>query len=330
MQIGRSPVDPYAKSFASKQESPHHVGGIAIAFVNGVMRIIPFTMIAALACGLSVGAQDSRDQIARRVTGGVSTYTTMKDDTLQGIGARFGVDATTLAADNELKVNVPLPVGLLLWVDNRHLVPAAVTPGVIIVNVPQRMLFYEWETVVAGFPVAVGQPTWKTPRRAFTVMTRERNPAWDVPESIRAEARRAGRTLPAVVPPGPNNPLGKFWLGLSIPGVGIHGTNAPASIYRAATHGCVRVGPDDIAWLFARVTAGTLGEVIYQPILLGVVGGDIFLEVHRDIYRQQHGDAEAQVRALAELAGVAADIDWDAAEAALAARRGIATRVGAR
>ena len=296
------------------------------------MRVVAVTVIAALWCALGAGAQQlgPQDRIARRVTGEVSIYSTAKGDTLQAIGARFGVDATTLAADNGLTANAPLPVGLLLRVDNRHLVPAAVVRGEIVVNVPQRMLFYAEENAVAGLPVAVGQSTWKTPRRAFTVLTKETNPSWEVPQSIQEEARRAGRILPPVVPPGPNNPLGKFWLGLSIPGVGIHGTNAPSSIYRAATHGCIRVGPDHIAWLFARVAVGTPGQVMYEPILLGVAGDDILLEVHRDIYRQLPNEPGAYVRALAEEAGIAGDIDWDAAAAALEARRGIATRVGQR
>ena len=294
------------------------------------MPLLPFVAMAVLACGVSAGAQEQapQDRMARGLTGEISTYTTAKGDTLQGISARFGVDVTTLAVDNELKANVPLPVGLLLRVDHRHLVPSAVTPGAIIVNVPQRMLFYEWEDAVAGLPVAVGQPTWKTPRRAFTVLTKETDPSWDVPVSIQEEARRAGRTLPTVVPPGPNNPLGKFWLGLSIPGVGIHGTNAPTSIYRAATHGCIRVAPDNIAWLFARVVVGTPGQVIYEPILLGTVGREIWLEVHRDIYRQLPNEPRAHVRALADEAGLAGDIDWAAADAAIDARRGVATRIG--
>lgn len=305
--------------------------GIAIANVRGTVRSAPFAMLAAMTCVLGLAVPVHADRADQgRITGGVSTYTTAKGDTLLSIGARFGVDATTLAADNALKTNAAVPVELSLRIDNRHIVPAGVASGAITINVPQRLLFYEWDGTVAAFPVAVGQPDWRTPRRPFIVLTKETNPAWDVPESIREEARRAGRTLPAVVPPGPNNPLGKFWLGLSIPGVGIHGTNAPASIYRAATHGCIRVGPENIAWLFARVAVGTPGQVIYQPILLAVVGGEVFLEVHRDIYRQQRGEADDQVRTLAEAAGVSSDVDWDAVEAAIDLRRGVATRVGPR
>ena len=294
------------------------------------MRAIPFAAVVVVVCVLGIPAPVRGGSAGRDLTGGVSTYTTVKGDTLQSIGARVGVDAATLAADNALRVNGALPAGLSLRVDNRHIVPPGVVSGVITINVPQRILFFEWENTVAALPAAIGQPDWRTPRQPFTVVTKETNPTWEVPESIREEARRAGRRLPAVVPAGPNNPLGKFWLGLSIPGVGIHGTNAPASIYRAATHGCIRLGPENIAWLFERVAVGTPGRVIYEPILLAVIGDEIFLEVHRDIYRQQTGAPTDQVRTLAEAAGVAADIDWGAVKAATEARRGIATRVGPR
>jgi L,D-transpeptidase ErfK/SrfK len=263
------------------------------------------------------------------MTGDVTVYTTTAGDTLGSIGARMGVDVATLAAENGLKPTAKLPVGLTLRVDNRHLIPAAAEPGVIVLNLPQRMLFYGDETVVRGIPVAVGQPGWQTPARAFTVLTKETDPTWEVPVSIQEEARRASRVLPAVVPPGPNNPLGKFWLGLSIPSVGIHGTNAPSSIYRAATHGCIRVGAEDIAWLFSRVSVGTRGQMVYEPILLAVIGDEIFLEVHRDVYRRLEGGSELHVRALADAAGVAGEVDWVLAARVLSARDGIARRVGA-
>ena len=303
--------------------------GIAIATLRGIVRVNPIAILAAATWLLSVPIP-LRAAGVGRLTGGVSTVVTAPGDTLSSISARAGVDARTLAMDNGLKPNGTLAVGIPLRVDNRHIVPADVSSDVIIVNVPQRLLFYEWDGAVSALPVAVGQVDWRTPRGPFTVLTKETNPSWEVPASIREEARKAGRSLPAVVAPGPNNPLGKYWLGLSIPGVGIHGTNAPSSIYRAATHGCIRLGPESIAWLFDRVVVGTPGRVIYEPILLSVVGGEIFLEVHRDIYRQQPAAPLNQVRALAEAAGITADIAWDAVEAAIESRRGIASRVGPR
>lgn len=285
---------------------------------------------AAVASALAAAPQQQAGVLSRGLTGGVTAYTTVKGDTLGGIGARFGIDAATLAADNALKANATLATGRVLRVDNRHLVPASAGPGVLVINVPQRILFYEIDGTIAALPVAVGQADWRTPLRPFTVVRKETNPTWEVPASIREEARQTGRSLPAVVPPGPNNPLGRFWLGLSIPGVGIHGTNAPASIYRATTHGCIRVGPDDIAWLFPRVELGARGEIIYEPVLLGAIGGDVVLEVHRDVYGLAGGDVHERLRETARLAGLENSIDWQQAAAVLAARHGVARAVGVR
>lgn len=111
--------------------------------------------------------------------------------------------------------------------------------------------------------------------------------------------RHAGRAPLVRVAPGPDNPLGDTWFGLSLPGIGIHGTNAPASIYRHQTHGCIRLHPDDIHQLFEIVAVGAVGEIVYQPLLLSVINGHVFLEAHPDVYRRSSGPL-GRLRATAE------------------------------
>jgi L,D-transpeptidase ErfK/SrfK len=129
--------------------------------------------------------------------------------------------------------------------------------------------------------------------------------------------------LPAAIPPGPNNPLGEFWIGLSRSGIGIHGTNAPSTIFGAVSHGCIRVHPDDIARLVGRIRVGTLGRIIYEPVLLSVQNDAVYLEAHRDVY----GRGGASARELATAAGVLERIDWTAADTVIALRDGIARDV---
>jgi L,D-transpeptidase ErfK/SrfK len=261
------------------------------------------------------------------IVGAVWNQDIQAGDTLATLGARYGVEPTTLAADNALKPGARLAVGESLQIDNRHIVPAYVDAGALLINLPQRMLFLgHLAGRVEAFPIAVGRADWKTPTGAFTIVLTERNPTWDVPESILEEGRRSGREYPLKVPPGPNNPLGAFWLGLSFPGVGIHGTNVPSSIFKVTTHGCMRMHPDDIAYIFERVTVGTRGRTMYAPVLLALHGGRVYLEVHRDAYRRA-GNAKEAVRALAEARGVADRIDWTLADAVAAARHGIARDV---
>ena len=302
---------------------------MAIAVATDAMRIYPLRIMGSVTIAIVLVNPSAPDaQAVQAITGGDTVYTVVEGDTLRALASRFGVDPGVIAADNGLKPNATVPVGQRLRIDNRHIVPSVIEPGMLVVNVPQRMLFYDDEGNTSGVPVAVGTAAWRTPTQPFTIVTKEVDPTWEVPVSIQEEARRAGKSLPAVVPPGPKNPLGRFWLGLSIPSVGIHGTNAPSSIYRVTTHGCIRVGPDDIASLFSRVAVGTRGVVIYEPILLAMTDHDVFLEVHADVYRRLGVSPIAAARALAAAAGVEDAIDWAIAEGVVSAREGVARSVG--
>jgi lipoprotein-anchoring transpeptidase ErfK/SrfK len=102
----------------------------------------------------------------------------------------------------------------------------------------------------ASFGVAVGQPIYPTPLGKFTIVTMQRNPWWYPPNTAWA----AGASP---IPPGPGNPLGTRWMGLSASGVGIHGTPDAASIGYSASHGCIRMRIPDAEWLFERVEVGS-------------------------------------------------------------------------
>jgi L,D-transpeptidase ErfK/SrfK len=262
------------------------------------------------------------------LVGAVAEYAARLGDTLVSVGARHGAGVSALARDNGLATDAKLAVGQWLRIDNRHIAPASLDAGTLIINVPQRMLFYGADDDgLEGYPVAVGQSGWRTPTREFVVVMKEREPTWDVPASILEESRRQGRRQAARVPPGPNNPLGAFWIGLSLSGIGIHGTNAPSSIFRAATHGCIRMHPDDIARLFPRISVGTRGRTIYEPVLVALQDGAVYLEVHPDVYRRDARPARIVARALADGAGLTEWIDWSAADVVAAAREGIARDV---
>jgi L,D-transpeptidase ErfK/SrfK len=206
------------------------------------------------------------------------------------IGARAGVSPAMLAGRNGRTLKSPLRSGDTIVIDNRHIVPdnPAILEGAeygLIVNVPQRLLFYFGDgRLQAHYPVAVGRADWQTPLGEFTVALREENPTWDVPLSIQEELRRTGKKVVTTVPPGPTNPLGRYWLGLSLGSVGIHGTIAPLSIYSFATHGCIRLHPDDIDALYQQVAEGERGRIIYEPVLVTYDGTDVYLEVHPDPY----------------------------------------------
>lgn len=256
------------------------------------------------------------------INGSLFLYTVRSGDSLTGIGARFGMEARQIAKLNDLSWNARLKPGQVLEVDSRHIVPSGYGDGIVI-NLPQRMLFrFVAGEVQAAFPVALGKPSWPTPAGEFVVVNRQRDKTWIVPPSIQREMLRNGEPVLTRVPPGPDNPLGRHWLGLSIPGIGIHGTIAPQSIYNFQSHGCIRLHPDDVAELYDVVQNGDAGSLIYQPAMLfAAADGRVFVEVHRDIYKKS-ADAHQIIRELADNTGVTQQIDWKKAAAVIDAREG--------
>jgi len=260
------------------------------------------------------------------VTGGVIEYTVQPDDYLIKIGARFGVAAAVLSHENGLKYDALMRPGQKLTIDNRHIVPEAREDGLLI-NQPQRMLYYFRDGILmAAYPVGLGKPSWPTPAGKFSVIDKAVNKTWRVPQSIQEEMLREGQALRTEVPPGPDNPLGKHWIGIGLSGIGIHGTIAPASVFHFQSHGCIRLHPDDIEALFAQIAVGTKGSIIYKPLLLAESEGRIFLEVHRDIYNK--GDVSLKVlERLADDAMLSDRIDWSKAANVLEQVDGVARDV---
>jgi L,D-transpeptidase ErfK/SrfK len=178
----------------------------------------------------------------------------------------------------------------------------------------------------AHYPIAAGRADWQTPLGAFTIQVKETDPTWDVPLSIQEEMRRAGKPVLKTVPPGSRNPLGAYWLGLSLGSVGLHGTNAPSSIYHFATHGCIRLHPDDIEDLFHHVAAGDQGRIVYEPVLVAFDGTDVFVEVHRDVYRRAPS-ALARTMELIERAGLEERVDLSMVARVVGQAEGLAVAV---
>lgn len=249
---------------------------------------VPFlALLSSLFVGVALPARPVEpDSLSGQIVGREFTYALQPGDFLARVGARHGVDPAVLARQNGLSLEETIRAGRVLRIDNRHVVPPFREDGILI-NVPQRLLFYfEGASLVAWYPVGLGKADWETPRGRFFVATREKDPVWDVPPSIQAEMRREGKAVKKRVPAGPGNPLGEYWMGLSPSSCGIHGTNAPSSVYRFQTHGCIRLHPDDVADLFSRVSVGTPVEIVYQPVLgARLEDGSLWVESHPDVYR---------------------------------------------
>jgi lipoprotein-anchoring transpeptidase ErfK/SrfK len=165
-------------------------------------------------------------------------------------GRRLDQRATVSALVNALTTNTrdPLTVGF------KH-PKAAVTrakfgPVIVIHRALNRLYLYNGMRFWRAFSVATGQSQYPTPLGRFKIVVKWRNPWWYPPASPWAQGAKP-------VPPGPNNPLGTRWMGLSAPGVGIHGTPSDGSIGYSVSHGCIRMHIPEAEWLFNHVEIGT-------------------------------------------------------------------------
>jgi L,D-transpeptidase ErfK/SrfK len=262
------------------------------------------------------------------IIGRETFYFIEKGDSLELIGAKFGVDWRKVARENNIDPGKLLKIGQELKVNNRKIVPQTVDNG-IIVNIPDRMLyFFKNGKLDMSFPVGLGMPSWKgitrwrTPTGKFKIINKRENPTWYVPESMQWKMMVEGKTVKKIVPPGPDNPLGRYAIDTSIPRVVIHETIWPNTVYQFRSHGCIRVLPEHIGAFFKKVEINTAGEIIYTPVKVAVLKGRVFLEVHRDIYGK-FKDLRDEAKKVFEEHGLSAKVEWQKVDLMLQEKTGI-------
>ena len=150
-----------------------------------------------------------------------------------------------------LKTQARTPIKLPFQAVKPAVTPASFPHVIVIRRGSHELTLYKGDTVQRQFGVATGQSIYPTPLGRFEVIVKLRNPWWYPP------AGSAWAKGEKPVPPGPGNPLGTRWMGISSPNVGIHGTPNAASIGYSASHGCIRMKIPDAEWLFDHVEVGT-------------------------------------------------------------------------
>jgi L,D-transpeptidase ErfK/SrfK len=291
------------------------------------------------------------------VIGAMSTITARREDTLIDIARRHGLGYEDIVRANP-DVNVWVPgEGTEIILPTQYVLPSGPRQGVIL-NLAEYRLYYfpevqEGETAyVMTYPISIGRMDWETPLGRTEVISKMRNPSWYVPQSVLDEHAADGDPLPRIVPPGPDNPLGKFAMRLGLPGYLIHGTNRPAGVGMRVTHGCVRMFPEDIEYLFTKVDVKTAVRIVNEPIKMGWNGDQLVMEVHPILEvtapTENDDDAAEEGEVAAEAAVVdvkdpltyvteqfivttgerAGQLDWHLAEQIVERSDGIPTPVG--
>lgn len=217
------------------------------------------------------------------VVGEVQVTEAREEDTLSDIARRFNVGYEEIVRANP-DVDPWLPrAGTRIVLPTQFVLPDGPRSGIVINLAALRMYYFpprqkgELQTVVTH-PIGIGRVGWNTPLGATKVTAKRANPVWHPPASVRKEHAADGDPLPAKVPAGPDNPLGKFALNLGWPSYLIHGTNQPYGVGIRASHGCIRMYPEDIAALYDDIPVGTKVTVVNQPMLYGRRGEQIYLQ----------------------------------------------------
>jgi len=280
-------------------EGPYYPGaaypGPARAAEQTVERIMP-----PLPRSRFVLEDDGQD-----VIGEVQLVRARYEDTFVDVARAYGLGFDELVHANP-GVDPWLPgTDTVIVLPTRYILPDAPREGIVL-NIAAKRLFYfppraaDGERVVWTYPIGIGREGWQTPTGSTTIVSRARDPVWYVPASVRQEYAAEGRPVVRQIPPGPDNPLGHYVLGLGIPGYLIHGTNKPAGVGMRISHGCVRLFPEDIEQLYSAVPLGLPVHIVNQPFLVGWLNDELYLEVHPPLQEDRRPWREIIEEELAE------------------------------
>jgi L,D-transpeptidase ErfK/SrfK len=270
------------------------------------------------------------------------TYVVRKGDTLLDIARDYRLGYNEVEAlYPEINPWVP-PVGKELILPKMWVLPQVRKPGIVI-NLAEFRLYHFIDKALLGnslnhfqeeikngktemrfvrtYPVGIGNESWNSPIGMFRIIDKRVNPTWYIPPSLKSKYHPI-----KVIPPGPKNPLGNHFMGIGN-AYGIHGTDNPWSVGRMVTHGCIRLYPEDIEFLYTTVTEGTPVQIVYEPVKIGFLNGSIYVEVHKDIYEKISNFNEYGYQKLADL-GLMEAVEPALFEAELERKSGMPVEVG--
>ncbi|KUI97732.1 L,D-transpeptidase family protein [Vibrio sp. MEBiC08052] len=224
-----------------------------------------------------------------RIVGNIVYHEVQKGETVANIADAYNVGFLNMMEANP-GVDPFLPqVGHVMTIPARTILPDVPWQGIVVNLAELRLYYFEpKKRLVHIFPVGIGRIGRDTPEMETKISQKRPNPTWTPPQSIRAEYRKKGVELPAIIPAGPENPLGLFALRLAY-GAGdylIHGTNKDFGIGLRVSAGCIRMNPKDIDWLFHHVNVGEKVRVIDEPVKVSLEPDrSVFVEAHEPLTR---------------------------------------------
>lgn len=169
--------------------------------------------------------------------------------------------------------------GEVVVLPTRFLLPDSIHKGIVI-NLPEKRMYVYKKNKIYTYPVGIGRQGWATPEGLLYVQSKRKNPHWFVPKAVLKAQKQNGINLPTVMPPGPDNPLGKYAIRLSKSNYLIHGTNDPSGVGKRSSAGCIRLYPEDVKQLYSLVYKKMPVHIVNQPFKIRRIGGDWYIESH--------------------------------------------------
>ena len=266
------------------------------------------------------------------IIGKTETIETVYEDTLIDLARAHNLGFTEIVSANR-SVNKWVPgEGTMVLLPKAFIVPSNYLKKGMTINLAEYRGFFANGEQLITFPVGIGRMDWTTPLGISKVDLKLENPSWYPPLSVRQEYQEEGIYLAPVIPAGPDNPLGKLAMRLDIPGgYFIHGTNKPDGVGMQVSHGCIRLFPEDIRLIFSLTDIGLQVKIINEPFKIGILGNQIFLEIHDALSPEDINNSYKTVQAMIKNfvleRQIGSTIDWTKVKEIFEKKTGVPTMV---
>lgn len=307
-------------NLVSPMQTNNHIRLIAIS----LCMFLAFTPLSSHAKTFSMPTQGD-------IIGEIEYATVYQGESLGDVGHRYDMGVyEMIEANPDLDPWIPT-AGAQVIIPSKFILPTGPRNGIVLNLAEMRLYYYHPDKRhVTTFPVGIGKLHWSSPLGCSTVIGKTEKPSWTPPASIRAEHRRKGDILPAVVPPGPMNPLGQHALKLGFSGFLLHGSHRKSGIGVRSSHGCIRLFNEDIKTLYHLVPVGTPIRIIHEPLKAGWEHGHLYLESHESLRDAKYRGCTSEA-ALSRIINQALKgrhlVDWENVNFTARSARGYPIRV---
>lgn len=268
------------------------------------------------------------------IVGEVQYVLSEPGETLEMIGQKHDIGYYEIIEANSDLPLTRLPEGTRVRLPTQFILPKVSREGMVLNLAELRLYFFDNAAgKVYTFPIGIGQEGWNTPITKTYVLEKYKDKSWIAPESIRQARAKMGIDVPKVIPPGPENPLGKYSLRLGIQTYLIHGTNDPSGVGKRSSSGCIRMYAPDIERLYNLSNKGTPVNIINEPYKLGWQGNTLYMQAYLPLLEDRQkwgGDLTPVVEVLMPLENNGVKINWQYAYGVAAETEGVPQAIGNR